>query len=165
MTTPKMMLAIVAGGVLLGTLGGGLASPVMKFAAKEHRYGSTEAQFSAAPAQFVDGGPEDLSPSGWYGPGYTQSAEYLQPATYVPPAAAGDYGAADYAPRYAPDYAAVDDRDVDPPAEVEQASADAADTAAAINEPQSAATEAAGIRDVPAQAPPVHEMATADKAL
>lgn len=156
MTTPKLMLTIVAGGVLLGTIGGKLANPVMKFAEHEDRRASAASQFSSSPGQFVDMGPEDLSPLGWFGPGYSQPAEYVQPATYMPPAADQDYGAADFAP--------ADEIAPYQPAEVDQASTDAADTAAALTEEQGAVSQPADAPEAPAPAPQAHQIAAADKA-
>lgn len=67
--TSKLMLTIVAGGVLMGAWLGQLASPVMQFAPEpEWRTRLTErfeANFSASPLQFVDAGPQDLNPFGW----------------------------------------------------------------------------------------------------
>jgi hypothetical protein len=142
MIPPKLMLTIVAGGVLLGALGGQLARPVMKSPDKPDLHGGTVSQFSATPAQYADGGPEDLSPQTWFGPGNTS------PVDYAPPPA-GRYAVAD-----APE----------PPPEVEQASADATETAAVLTEPAPAnASPAASPSEAASQAPQARQVTSADK--
>ncbi|MDB5723355.1 MAG: hypothetical protein JWQ16_109 [Novosphingobium sp.] len=135
MTPPKLMLTIVAGGVALGALGGQLARPVMKSAGKPDWHARFESQFSATPAQLAEGGPEDLSPQGWFGPGDTP------PVSYAPPPAE--------------QYAVVDAPEPQP--EVEQASADATETAAVLAEPSPA--------EATSQAPQTGQSTSADKAL
>jgi hypothetical protein len=141
MTPPKLMLMIVAGGVVLGALGGQLARPVMKSAEKPDWHARFETQFSAAPAQLADGGPEDLSPQGWLGSGDTP------PVSYAPPPAER------YAVSNAPE----------PPPELEQASADATETAAVLAEPSPA--EATSPASQTGQAPQTGQSTSADKAL
>jgi hypothetical protein len=160
--TPKLLLGIVTGGVLLGVLGGQLASPVMKFADEPDWRGRFAAHFSDAPAQFADAGPEDLTPLGWFGPGYTRPVEYVPPADYVVPA--------EYAPVSPDHYAPAAEPEAYPPAEVEQASTEATEAAAVLTEPQSAAvfpatSEAAAQAPLVAPAPLAGQMASADKNL
>lgn len=146
MTPPKLMLTIVAGGVLLGALGGQMARPVMKFTEDPDRRSRFESQFSETPAQFADAGPEDLNPLGWFGPGYTRPAEYVPPADYAP--------SVDYAPPPTEDYAVANEPTPHQPAEVEQASADATETAAVLTDPQSASvSRAASTSEAATQAP------------
>ncbi|MEO5587500.1 MAG: hypothetical protein ABIQ81_07390 [Novosphingobium sp.] len=120
MTSPKLMLTIVTGGILLGTLVGQMAHPVMKFADGHESRSHREAQFSSSPMQFVDAGPQDLSPPGWYGP------VYAQPAVFAPQyAAIPEYSLPPESDRYL----AEDDPEPYVAPEVDQASAEAAATA------------------------------------
>jgi hypothetical protein len=124
MPSPKLLLTIVTGGVLLGALMGQMANPRMKFADAADRSGHSDPQYSATPLQSVDAGPEDLSPSGWFGPAYAQPAvfapQYAPIPEYAPQTEAEAYSSADEAlPNVAP--------------EVDQASVDAAATAAALS--------------------------------
>lgn len=85
--SPKLVLAVVTGGILLGALGGQMANPVMKFAEEPDWRTRYQAHFSASPTQIADAGPEDLSPT-WYGPVYGYPAVFERPFTpeteYVP---------------------------------------------------------------------------------
>lgn len=121
MPLPKLMLSVVTGGVLLGALGGQLADPVMKFAEKPDWRTRYEARFSSTPQQFVETGPEDLSPSAWFGP------VYAQPAVFAPQYAA----IPDYSPGTGSEAHAIDDApELHVAPEVDQASVEAASTAA-----------------------------------
>lgn len=127
MTTPapiptqKLMLAVVTGGVLLGALGGQLTNPVMKFAEEPEWRTRYESRFSATPEQFVEAGPEDLSPVTWFGPVYAEPAVFAPQNTAIP----------DYLPVTESEGYATDDAPEQLVApEVDRASAAAASTAA-----------------------------------
>ena len=132
MPLPKLMLAIVTGGVLLGALGGQLTNPVMKFAEKPDWRSNYESRFSSTPQQFVETGPEDLSTATWFGP------VYAQPAVFAPQYAA--------IPEYSPttdhgSYSTHDEPESYVAPEVDEASVEAASTAADLAEASAAAPQ------------------------
>ena len=125
MTSPKLLLTIVTGGVLLGALMGQMADPRMKFADGSGPGSHRDPGFSSTPTQFVDAGPEDLTPTAWFGPAYAQPAvfapQYAPMPEYAPPTDSEGYSPNDQPEPYiAP--------------EVDQASMEAADTAAALTD-------------------------------
>lgn len=126
MTSPKLLLTIVTGGILLGALLGQMAHPRMKFADAADRNDHSDSQYSATPMQFVESGPEDLTPSGWVGPAYAQPAvfapQYEPVPDYAPPVAEGEGEV----------YSALSEADPDVAPDVDQASRDAAAAAAMI---------------------------------
>lgn len=126
----KLMLTIVAGGVLMGAALSRMATPTMQFAAqpewRQHQH-----DFSATPWQFSASLPEDLSPLGWTAGAFasSQSSDFVQAAAEV---------------TY-PDEPIFDEA-------VYTASEDAAATAAMLDEPSTATPlreSAAAIREVP----------------
>jgi hypothetical protein len=68
MIAPKLIVPIIAGGILLGAGMARYANPVMKFAERPTWLSATGSGYSTATMQFVDAGPEDLSPA-WPAPG------------------------------------------------------------------------------------------------
>lgn len=63
--TSKLMMAVVAGGILFGAGLSKISSPVMQFAAEADWRSRLQPTFSAMPPQFVEAGPQDLRPFGW----------------------------------------------------------------------------------------------------
>ena len=83
--TSKLMLTVVAGGVLMGAALSRMASPAMQFAAQPDWRQRYHADFSATPWQFSASLPEDLNPLGWTAGamGVAQPAvEASRPVTY-----------------------------------------------------------------------------------
>lgn len=132
MTSPKLLLTIVTGGVLLGAMMGQMTHPRMKFANAADRNDHSDGQYSSAPMQAVDAGPEDLSPSGWFGPAYAQPAVFAPQNSSIP-----EYAA----PTESESLSSVDAGQTDVAPEVDQASVDAAATAAALTAPSPARAE------------------------
>lgn len=81
--TSKLMLTIVAGGVLLGLWVGQLSSPVMQFAAQPEWRDRLQPSFSSTPLQFANAGPEDLRPFG-PAPGIVPAAYAREVTTTLP---------------------------------------------------------------------------------
>jgi hypothetical protein len=143
MTPPKVLLTIVTGGIVVGALMGQLANPRMKVAASS-RVGHSDSQFSSSPLQVVETGPEDLAPAAWSGPVYARPAVFAPQNApvpeYAPATSSEEYSAGDPEPFIAP--------------EVDQTSADAAETAATLagpspsNRPRSDASRPAGGSDI-----------------
>lgn len=131
MISPKLLLTIVTGGVALGALMGQMANPQMKFADGSGPGNHRESEFSSTPMQSVETGPEDLSPSGWFGPAYAQPATFAPQDTHIP----------EYAPPTGSDgYSSNDKAEPYIAPEVDQASLDSADAAAALTEAPPAST-------------------------
>lgn len=129
MPMPKLMLTVVTGGVLLGALGGQLTHPVMKFAEEPDWRTRYESRFSATPEQFVETGPEDLSPVAWFGPVYAEPAVFAPQNTAIP----------EYSPiTDSESYATHDAPEPYVAPEVDQASVSAASTAADLTEASAA---------------------------
>lgn len=133
MRVPKLMLALASGGVLLGLGLAKFAEPAMTFADASDRPRHSAPDYSSAAMQFVESGPQDLSP-----------------AAMLPPHYADGPLPADYAPVYLPveefDFQAepawdhgVDDAAFD-------AARAAAETAAALSEPPAAVAAGGGAR-------------------
>lgn len=80
MNSTKPILAIVSGGVLLGAALGNMAYPQMKFAEGADWRARLAPRYSTASTQFVDAGPQDLSPT-WHGPVY--DGPNYQPAAFA----------------------------------------------------------------------------------
>jgi hypothetical protein len=161
MSMPKLMLTIVTGGVVLGALGGQLTSPVMKFAEEPDWRSRYESRFSETPQQFVETGPEDLSPATWFGPVYAEPAVFAPQYTAIP----------EYSPTTdSESYAAHDASDPYVTPEVDQASVAAASTAAdlteasAANVQRSEALQSGAMSDAASSAVTPPDLDLADKA-
>lgn len=151
----KPTLAIVAGGVLLGAFLGQVSSLQMKPGPEANWRERYRSHFTAESMQFVDSGPQDLTPLAW-GTGIGLSAYPPEFAPGPPLAGEADYAIPEYdypAPDYdyaTPDY--VDEERYTPSVPVDRAinaAISASATAALMTE---AARRASA--DAPRSAPP-----------
>lgn len=140
----NLMLAVVGGGTLLGTLGGLAVDTQMK-APPDPPWRHTAQAPAESSYQLVDSGPQDLSPS-WYAdrtPTWKRDLAY-RPATYV----------ALREPAYEPNETFRADPGTDPAAVSDEAPTLAAGEHAAAAQKAAAADQAAG---APAGAPDAAE--------